>query len=164
MKKSVISTLLVSLVLVTTGGAVYHEEISEFIGAMRPVKMEATISFGKALDPSGKFVSDPATTFNLGENVAWVVHFQKNAGTKELVVALFELTKDGREIPLDRNRMAVEPTDVGLYNFTTTQAFWSLSPKATEADRRTYRVKYLKKRVVAQGDFTILRDAKDGAH
>jgi hypothetical protein len=164
MKKMEISVVLVSFGLVVIGGAVYHKEILDFIDAMRPVRMEATITFGRALDPSGKFVSDPATTFNLGENVAWVVHFQKNAGTKELVVALFELTKDGREIPLDRNKMAVEPTDVGLYNFTTTQAFWSLSSKATEADRRTYRVKYLKKRVIAQGDFTILRDTKDAAH
>lgn len=164
MKKTGITTLLVLFVLVVTGGVVYREEISDFIAAMRPVKMEAIISFGKALDPSGKFVSEPATTFDLGENVAWVVHFQKNAGTKELIVALFELTKDGREIPLDRNRMAVEPTDVGLYNFTTTQAFWSLSPKGMEADRRTYRVKYLKKRVIAQGDFTILRDTKDVTH
>ncbi|HET6466126.1 MAG TPA: hypothetical protein VFH55_11000 [Nitrospiria bacterium] len=144
------------VVLLGVGAVFYHQEVSDFIHAMQPNSMEATITFGKALDPSGRFVVDPATTFSLGENVAWVVHFQKNAGAKELIVSLSEIGPDGREIPLDRNKMTVAPTDIGLYNFTTTQAFWALSPKETGVNRHVYRVKYLKDRIIAQGDFAIV--------
>jgi hypothetical protein len=128
---------------------------------MQPYSAEATLSFGKGLDPSGRFVVDPTTTFNLGENVAWVLQFKNNAGAKELIVALYEVTSDGREIPLDRNKMTVEPTDTGLYNFSTTQAFWALSPKEISADHHTFRIKYLKKQVIAQGDFTIVANRHD---
>lgn len=152
---------LAVVVLLGVGGLVFRQEVSEFIHAMRPHSMEASLAFGKALDPSGRSVVDPTTTFTLGENVAWVLKFKKNAGVKELIVALYEVSSDGREIPLDRNKMPVEPTDAGLYNFSTSQAFWSLSPKGINADRHTYRVKYIKKDVVAQGDFTIVDARQD---
>jgi len=84
------------------------------------------------------------------------VRFQNRAHVKELIVALFQISPEGKEIPLDRNKMSLDPTDIGLYNFTTTQAFWSLSPTGLSTERRTYRVKYLKKKVVVQGDFTII--------
>jgi len=146
----------VVVVLLGIGALIFHQEVSDFIHAMQPYSEEATLSFGKGLDRSGRFVVDPTTTFSLGENVAWVLQFKKNAGGKELIVALYEVTTDGREIPLDRNKMTVEPTDTGLYNFATTQAFWALSPKEMSADHHTYRIKYLKKQVIAQGDFTIV--------
>jgi hypothetical protein len=147
--------------LLGIGTLIFHQEVSDFIHSMQPYSAEATLSFGKGLDPSGRFVVDPTTTFSLGENVAWVLQFKKNAGTKELIVALYEVTSDGREIPLDRNKMTVEPTDTGLYNFSTTQAFWALSPKEISADHHTFRIKYLKKRVIAQGDFTIVANRHD---
>ncbi|MBI3609866.1 MAG: hypothetical protein HY204_04080 [Nitrospirae bacterium] len=147
--------------LLIIGGVVFHKEWLDFLDRMPSDRREAAIYFGKALDAAGKDVLNPTTTFTLGENVAWVVRFKKNIGVKELVVALFEIMSDGREIPLDRNKMTVEPTDVGLYNFTTTQAFWFLSPKGMKIGRRTYRVKYLKDHVLAQGDFTIVADSQD---
>jgi hypothetical protein len=152
---------LALVVLLGVGGIVFRQEVSDFIHAMRPRSMEATLAFGKSLDPSGRSVVDPTTTFTLGENVAWVLKFEKNAGVRELIVALYEVTTDGREIPLDRNKMTVEPTDAGLYNYSTTQAFWSLSPKGMGAGRYTYRVKYIKKEVIAQGDFTIVANRND---
>jgi len=152
---------LALVVLLGVGGVVFRQEVSDFIHAMRPHSMEASLAFGKALDPSGRSVIDPTTTFTLGENVAWVLQFEKNAGVKELIVALYEVSADGREIPLDRNKMTVDPTDAGLYNFSTTQAFWSLSPKELSSDRHTYRVKYIKKDVIAQGDFTIVANRHD---
>ena len=155
MKTSGVVALAV-VVLLGIGALIFHQEVSDFIRAMQPYSEEATLSFGKGLDRSGRFVVDPTTTFHLGENVAWVLQFKKNAGVKELIVALYEVTTDGREIPLDRNKMTVEPTDSGLYNFATTQAFWALSPKEIKADQHTYRIKYLKKQVIAQGDFTIV--------
>lgn len=161
MKISGMTLALVLLVIVVITGVVFREEIPDFLDSMRPDKVEATITFGKGLDPSGQIVLNPTTTFNLGENVAWVVRFRKRAGAKELVVALFEISPEGREIPLDRKKMSVEPKDTGLYNYTTTQAFWSLSPKRMDTERHTYRVKYFKKRVIAQGDFTIIGDIKD---
>jgi len=147
---------LAVVVLLGIGTVIFHQEVSEFIHSMRPYSAEATLSFGKGLDPSGRFVVNPTTTFSLGENIAWVLQFKKNAGVKELIVVLYEVTTDGREILLDRNKMTVEPTDTGLYNFATTQAFWGLSPKEMSADHHTYRIKYLKKQVIAQGDFTIM--------
>ena len=147
---------LAVVVLLGVGALIFHQEVSDFIHAMQPYSEEATLSFGKGLDRSGRFVVDPTTTFHLGENVAWVLQFKKNAGVRELIVALYEVTTDGREVPLDRNKMTVEPTDSGLYNFATTQAFWALSPKEIKADQHTYRIKYLKKQVIVQGDFTIV--------
>lgn len=147
---------LAVVVLLGIGTLKFHQEVSDFFHSMQPYSPEATLSFGKGLDPSGRFVVDPTTTFSLGENVAWVLQFKKNAGVKELIVILYEVTTDGREVLLDRNKMAVEPTDTGLYNFATSQAFWVLSPKEMNADHHTYRIKYFKKRVIAQGDFTIV--------
>jgi hypothetical protein len=162
MSKPIRALVLLLLALILIGAAIYHKEFLEILESMVPSKMEATITFGKAVDPSGQYVLEPTTTFQLGENVAWVVRFQNQARAKELVVALYQISPEGKEIPLDRNKMVLEPTDIGLYNFTTTRAFWSLSPKGLNAQRRTYRVKYVKKRVVAKGDFTII-DKSEGA-
>jgi len=152
---------LAVVVLLGTGTLIFHQEVSDFFHSLQPYSAEATLSFGKGLDPSGRFVVNPRTTFTLGENVAWVLQFKKNAGVKELIVILYEITTDGREILLDRNKMTVEPTDTGLYNFATSQAFWVLSPKEMSSDHHRYRIKYLKKRVIAQGDFTIVADRHD---
>ena len=155
MMKTVIAVALVIMVFLVTGGLVFREELSNFLDSMRDGRPEAVIRFGKALDPSGRAVLNPTTSFQLGENVAWVVSFQKGVQGKELVVALFEVSRDGAEIPLGKNKMTVEPTDEGVYNLAPAQVFWSLSPKDPDATRHTYRVKYLRDRVVAQGDFII---------
>jgi hypothetical protein len=160
MTKTVIAVSIIGIVLLLIGGLVFREELSDFIDSMRAGKPEAAIRFGKALDPSGRSVLNPTTSFQLGENVAWVVHFKKGVQGKELVVALFEVTRDGAEIPLGKNKMTVEPTDEGVYNLASAQVFWSLSPKDPDATRHTYRVKYLRDRVVAQGDFSIGLSAK----
>jgi hypothetical protein len=161
MSKPVRALVLLLSVLIMVGAVLYHKEFLEFFESMVPSKMEATITFGRAVDPSGQYVLEPTTTFQLGDNVAWVVRFQDQARAKELIVALYQISPEGREIPLDRNKMVLEPTDIGLYNFTTARAFWSLSPKGLSTERRTYRVKYLKKKVVAQGDFTIIDKSED---
>ncbi|MEK6683331.1 MAG: hypothetical protein AABY46_01585 [Nitrospirota bacterium] len=158
--KTVTTVALVIMVFLLIGGLVFREALSDFIDSMRADRPEAVIHFGKALDPSGRAVLNPTTFFQLGENVAWVVSFQTGVQARELVVALFEVTRDGAEIPLDKNKMTVEPTDEGAYNLAPTQVFWSLSPKDPDATHRTYRVKYLRDRVVAQGDFSIGLSAK----
>jgi hypothetical protein len=155
MTKTVTVVSVIGIVLLLTGGLIFRDELSNFLDSMRDGKPEATIRFGKALEPSGRSVLNPTTSFQLGENVAWVVHFKKGVNAKELVVALFEITHDGAEIPLGKNKMTVEPTDEGVYNLAPAQAFWSLSPGDPDATRHIYRVKYLRNRVVAQGDFMI---------
>ena len=150
-----LTVALVVMMALLIGGLVFHKDLSDFMDSMRADGMEGSISFGRALDASGRFVLNSTTSFQLSENVAWVVHFKKGVHTKELVVALFELTRDGTEIPLGKNKIAVEPTDEGVYNLAPAQVFWSLSPKGSDATHHAYRVKYLKDRVVAQGDFVI---------
>lgn len=161
MLKSVVAVVVIVLVILAFGGLAFREELSNILDSMRAGRPEAVIRFGKALDPSGRAVLNPTTSFQLGENVAWVVSFQRGVQGKELVVALFEVTRDGTEIPLGRNKMAVEPTDEGVYNLAPAQIFWSLSPKDPDAIRHTYRVKYLRERVIAQGDFVVGLSAKN---
>lgn len=160
MMKIVTTVALVVIVFLVIGGLVFREGLSDFIDSMRAGKPEAVIRFGTALDPSGRSVLNPTASFQLGENVAWVVRFKKGVQAKELVVALFEVSREGAEIPLGKNKMTVEPTDEGVYNLAPAQVFWSLSPKDPDATRHTYRVKYLRDRVVAQGDFMIGLPAK----
>lgn len=160
MKTTDIALAFTVIVLLSTGGFIFRQELWNFIDSMRVGRPEAVIRFGKALDPSGRTVMDPTTSFQLNENVAWVVHFNNRVHAKELVVALFEVTGGGTEIPLGKNKMTVEPTDEGVYNLAPAQVFWALSPKDPDATRHTYRVKYLKDRVVAQGDFIINLSAK----
>lgn len=155
-------TVALAAAILLAGGLIFREEVLEFIHSITSRPAKGVIEFGKALDPSGRAVLNPATAFRIGENVAWVVRFENGAQTKEMVAALFEVMDDGRELPLDRNKMTVEPTDEGVYNFTQAEAFWSLSLKNPGADRHTYRVKYLiADRVAAQGDFTIVKSAED---
>lgn len=160
MKKADITLAFTVIVLLLIGGFVFRQELWNFIDSMRAGRPEAVIRFGKALDPSGRAVLDPTNSFQLNENVAWVVHFNNGIHAKELVVALFEVAPDGTEIPLGKNKMSVEPTDEGVYNLASAEVFWSLSPKDPAATRHTYRVKYLRDHVVAQGDFIITLSAK----
>ncbi len=155
MKRTKIAVALSITVLLLIGGFVFREAIWSFMDSMRAQRPEGLIQFGKVLDPSGRAVLDPTTTFQLGENVAWVVSFKNGVQAKEMVVALFEVDRDGAEIPLGKNKVTVEPTDEGVYNLSSAQVFWSLSRSVPDATRRTYSVKYLKDRVVAQGDFTV---------
>lgn len=157
------------IVLLVIGGIFFRQEIVQFLRPFEPPgalplpagKMEGTIQFGKAINPSGRSVQEPTTTFYLDEKVAWVVEFEKGVGTRELIVVLFEIAPDGSEVPLDRNKMTMEPTDHGLYNYSEASAFWSLSPEEPVVEQHTYRVKYLKDgRPVAQGDFTIIDPSK----
>jgi hypothetical protein len=137
------------------GGVVFLDEVKTFLNSMQPGRLEATITFGKALDSTGRSILNPTSVFQIEDNVAWVVSFNQGIKTKELVVALFEVAPDSSEIPLGKNKMKVEPTDQGVYNLAPAQVFWSLSPKGINLDHHTYRVKYLKDRVVVQGDFMI---------
>jgi len=156
------ATAVVFVVIVfSLVGFVFRRELSDFIDSMQAERLEASISFGKGLEPSGRSVLSPTTAFQLGDNVAWVVRFRSGVQSKELVVALFEVAPDGTEIPLDKNKMTVEPTDEGVYNIAPSQVFWSLSPKNPASIRHTYRVKYLKDHVVVQGDFMISLPAKN---
>jgi len=70
MSNPVRALVLLLLALVMTGAVIYHKDFQEFLGAMYPSKTEATIAFGKAVDPSGEHILEPTTTFQLGENVA----------------------------------------------------------------------------------------------
>ncbi len=150
--------------LLMTAGIIFREEISGFFSpaspSQPPVSAGAKIEFGRALDPSGKTVIDPATSFNLGEDIAWVVSFPEGIGGEELVVALLEITGPGEERLLDRNKMPVEPTDEGVYNFTTTQAFWSFPGPDPNPAFRTFRIKYFGGALVAEGQFTIRNPAR----
>jgi hypothetical protein len=158
--KTVTTVVFVIIVFLIVGGLIFRKELSDFIDSMQVGKLEATIRFGKALDPTGRSVLEPTTSFQLGENVAWVVRFKRGVQAKELVVALFEVAPDRTEIPLGKNKISVEPTDEGIYNLAPAQVFWSLSPKNPDSTRHTYRVKYLRDHVVAQGDFIINLSAK----
>ena len=160
MKRIKIAVALIITVLLLIGGFVFRGAIWSFMDSMRADRPDAVLRFGKALDPSGRAVLNPTTSFQLGENIAWVVFFKNGVQAKEMVVELFEVSRDGTEIPLGKNKMTVEPTDEGVYNLSSAQVFWSLSRSDPDATRRTYRVKYSKERVVAQGDFVINLSAK----
>jgi hypothetical protein len=159
--RTLLTVAVIATLILLIGGFVFHDEVRTFLNSMQADRLEATITFGKALDSTGRSVLNPTTVFQLGENVAWVVSFNQGVKTRELVVALFEVAPDGSEIPLGKNKMTVEPTDQGVYNVAPAQVFWSLSPKGMTVDRHTYRAKYLKDRVVVQGDFIIELPAKN---
>ncbi len=135
--------------------------IHDFLRPVDPSRvssgMEGRIVFGKELSPDGRSVQQLTTTFTLGEDVAWVLQFKNQARTNELIVEVYELTGEGMEIFLDRNKMTVEPTDEGVYNFVSTNAFWSLSPSNQAGNSHTFRVKYFRESgIAAQGDFSII--------
>ncbi|HEY5649738.1 MAG TPA: hypothetical protein VIU33_09570 [Nitrospiria bacterium] len=139
---------------------IWGDSIGEFLKPVKPAGVssgrDARILFGKKLSPDGRSVQEPTTTFTLGEDIAWVLQFKNQARTSELVVELYELTGEGVELFLDRNKMTVEPTDDGVYNFASTNAFWSLSPQKDAGNSHTFRIKYIRETVVAQGDFSII--------
>lgn len=165
--KNVIKTLSILLIGagVSGGAAIWFwgDSIREFLKPVEPspttLVLDGTIHFGGALSPDGRSVEDPRTTFKLGENIAWVVQFEKGVLADELVVEMYALTGDGREVFLDANKMDVEPTDEGVYNFSKTNTFWSLSPRELTGNTHTFRVKYMRGGgVAAQGDFSIISD------
>ncbi len=166
MKKNTFKILLLLFIGAGVMGAaiwIWGDSIREFLKPVGPsgttLVLDGTITFGRAISPDGRSVEDPATTFRLGEDIAWVVQFEKGVRAEELVVELHALTGDGREIYLDSNKMEVEPSDEGVYNLTSSKAFWSMAPRELAGNTHTFRVKYLRGGgVAAQGDFSILSD------
>lgn len=160
-KMILFSVLFAGVGFLGVGIWVWGDSIREFLKPVgpsgAPLILDGTIGFGRVLSPDGRSVEEPATTFKLGEDIAWVVHFEKGVRADELVVELHALTGDGREIFLDANKMEVEPDDEGVYNFTNSRAFWSMAPRELAGNTHTFRVKYLRAGgVAAQGDFSIV--------
>jgi len=101
--KTFLPVAVITGLILLIGGFVFRDDVISFLGFLKANPLEATITFGKALDSTGRSVIDPSTVFHLGENVAWVVSFNQGVRTKELVVALFEVAPDGSEISLGKN-------------------------------------------------------------
>ncbi len=145
------------LAILGAGAWIFRDELVRIDARLSASPGISVIQFGRGLTPDGSQVLDPADRFGPGDTVAWVARFENGIGTRELNVALFKIV-DGTEMQLDRNIMKIEdPSWKVIYNYSQAGAFLAFLPGNTE-ERHTFRIKYrTAERVLAQGDFTILK-------